>query len=207
MSSASPSVSGGAPAETAPQHGAGSHHGRQVGLVWAEARGGVIGTGGDMPWHLPEDGAHFRRTTAGAAVVMGRATWDSLPERFRPLPGRTNVVLSRAPDLELDGARVARSLEEALDVAADVAPGRVWVMGGGEVYRQALPLADLLVVTEIDLDVEGDTLAPQFGDGWSGTPVLHAGGDEREVTSDGWAVSRTGLRYRFVEYRRVAAAA
>lgn len=173
--------------------------GLRVGLVWAEARGGVIGSGGAMPWHLPEDGAHFRRTTAGSAVVMGRATWDSLPERFRPLPGRTNIVLTRAPGLALDGAEVVGSLSAALAVAADVSSGRAWVMGGGAVYRQALAVADLLVVTEIDVDVEGDTYAPEIGPGWDAVPVLGEGCD-----ADGWALSRTGLRFRFVEHRRVA---
>lgn len=173
-----------------------------VGLVWAQARDGVIGAGGTMPWHLPEDGAHFRRTTAGAAVVMGRATWDSLPERFRPLPGRTNVVLTRSPGLELAGAVVVGSLDEALGVAADASPGRTWVMGGGEVYRQALPLADLLVVTEIDTEVEGDTRAPEVGDGWDSVPVVGEATD-----AAGWSTSRTGLRFRFVEHRRVGAGA
>ncbi len=173
--------------------------GLQVGLVWAEARGGVIGAAGTMPWHLPEDGAHFRRTTAGSAVVMGRATWDSLPERFRPLPGRTNIVLTRTPGLTLEGAVVVGSLDEALTAAADLSSARVWVMGGGEVYRQALAVADLLVVTEIDTDVEGDTHAPEIGAGWDAVPVLGEGCD-----ADGWALSRTGLRFRFVEHRRVA---
>lgn len=170
----------------------------RVGLIWAEARGGVIGAGGAMPWHLPEDGAHFRRTTAGSAVVMGRATWDSLPERFRPLPGRTNIVLTRTPGLTLEGAVVVGSLDEALSAAADVSSARVWVMGGGEVYRQALAVADLLVVTEIDVNVEGDTHAPQTGAGWDAVAVLGEGCD-----ADGWALSRTGLRFRFVEHRRV----
>ncbi|KQU00503.1 dihydrofolate reductase [Sanguibacter sp. Leaf3] len=172
---------------------------QQVGLVWAQARGGVIGAGGTMPWHLPEDGAHFRRTTAGSVVVMGRATWDSLPSRFRPLPGRTNIVLTRAPGLALEGAEVVGSLEEALAVAADRSPARVWVMGGGEVYRQALAVADLLVVTEIDTQVDGDTYAPEIGDGWVAEPVV---GDESGP--DGWTQSRTGLRFRFVEHRRAA---
>jgi len=175
---------------------------QRVGLVWAQARDGVIGAGGTMPWHLPEDGAHFRRTTAGAAVVMGRATWDSLPERFRPLPGRTNVVLTRSPGLVLPGAVVVGSLDEALEVAADAAPGRTWVMGGGEVYRQALTLADLLVVTEIDTEVEGDTRAPEVGDGWDAVPVVDGTTD-----ADGWSTSRTGLRFRFVEHRRTGSPA
>lgn len=170
-----------------------------VGLVWAQARGGVIGSGGAMPWHLPEDGAHFRRTTSGAAVIMGRATWDSLPERFRPLPGRSNVVLSRRADLELDGATVVRSLDAALEVAAVVSPGRVWVIGGGEVYREAVARADLLVVTEIDTEVEGDTLAPEIGAGWSAAPVV-----DEKTDPEGWTVSTTGLRFRFVEHRRSA---
>lgn len=192
---------------TAPQPTPDAGHPRQageqqVGLVWAQARGGVIGASGTMPWHLPEDGAHFRRTTAGAAVVMGRATWDSLPERFRPLPGRINVVLTRSAGLELPGAVVVGSLDEALAAAADRAPGRTWVMGGGEVYRQAIEHADLLVVTEIDTDAAGDTRAPEVGEGWWSAPVV---GDETDA--EGWSTSRTGLRFRVVEHRRTGAQA
>ena len=165
----------------------------KVGLIWAQARNGVIGKGGVMPWHLPEDLAHFREVTDGHPVVMGRATWLSLPDRFRPLPGRLNVVLSRDPAFVASGARVAASLGAALAVAHDEAAsasGEVWVMGGAAVYAAALPLADVLEVTEVDLDVPGDAFAPDVDpDGW------------RTVTGP-WLTSGTGLRYRFVRRTR-----
>ncbi|GAB6897432.1 dihydrofolate reductase [Kineosporia succinea] len=156
----------------------------RVRMIWAQARGGVIGRDGDIPWHVPEDQANFRRLTKGSAVVMGRATWDSLPERFRPLPDRLNLVLTRDPMWDAPGACVVHSPQEALGRAQDV-----WVIGGGAVYAEYLPLAVELVVTEIDLDVEGDTHAPAIGAGWEGEP-----GD--------WLESRTGTRYRFTTYRR-----
>jgi dihydrofolate reductase len=160
-----------------------------LGLVWAQARGGVIGADGGLPWHLPEDLARFRALTTGSTVVMGRATWESLPDAFRPLPGRRNVVLSRRPGFLAPGATVASSLEQAL---AGVA-GDVWVIGGASVYRSALPLADLAVVTEIDAAYDGDTLAPEPGPDWA--PV------EREP-AEGWLESRTGLRYRVTRLAR-----
>ena len=101
-------------------------------LVWAQATGGVIGADGVMPWHLPEDLAHFRRTTAGAPVLMGRTTWESLPERFRPLPGRANIVVSRQIGYPAPGALVVDSIEAGRAAAG---PGRTWVMGGAQIYR------------------------------------------------------------------------
>jgi dihydrofolate reductase len=159
-----------------------------VGLVWAQDRGGVIGRDGALPWHLPEDLAHFRALTRGATVVMGRATWESLPERFRPLPGRRNVVLSRRPGYRAAGADVRDSLDAAL---ADV-EGPVWVIGGAQVYEQAKSLADRATVTEVDVRVDGDALAPRLDGRW------------RRLATDpaeGWHRSTTGLAYRFVEYR------
>ena len=160
-----------------------------LGLVWAQARGGVIGADGGLPWHLPEDLARFKTLTTGATVVMGRATWESLPGAVRPLPGRRKVVLSRRPGFRAPGATVATSLEEALAGAS----GDVWVIGGASVYRSALPLADLAVVTEIDAAYDGDTLAPEPGPDWE--PV------EREP-AEGWLESRTGLRYRVTRLAR-----
>jgi dihydrofolate reductase len=161
----------------------------RVGLVWAEARGGVIGAGGGMPWHVPEDLAHFKAVTDGSPVVMGRRTWESLPERFRPLPGRTNLVVTRRADWSADGAVRAGSLDEALrNAGAD----RAWVIGGGQLYREAIGGADLLEVTQLDLDVHGDTYAPATT-GWQ--PVA-------ADPASGWHTSRTGIRYRFVRYER-----
>ncbi|GLY30251.1 dihydrofolate reductase [Kineosporia sp. NBRC 101731] len=155
-------------------------------LIWAQARGGVIGRDGDIPWHVPEDQANFRRLTRGCAVIMGRATWDSLPERFRPLPDRVNVVLTRDPSWKADGAVVAHTPHKARELAGD---GDIWVIGGGAVYAEYLPAADQLVVTEVDLAPAGDTYAPETGSEWVPEP-----GD--------WLESRTGTRYRFITYRR-----
>lgn len=163
-----------------------------VALVWAQARGGVIGRDGGLPWHLPEDLAHFRALTRGATVVMGRATWESLPERFRPLPGRRNVVLSRRADFQPTGADVRADLAAALAEATDAT---VWVIGGAQVYAAALADADRLVVTEIDEAVDGDAHAPSIDPEW-------------ELVSrdpaQGWHTSTSGLPYRFCEYRRRA---
>ena len=160
-----------------------------VTLVWAEAHGGVIGSGGDIPWHIPEDMAHFKELTSGAPVIMGRRTWDSLPERFRPLPDRRNIVVTRRAGWTAPGAEVIHSVDAELFARL---PGDVWVMGGGEIYRQSLPFASRLEVTEVDLDVDGDTVAPRIDESWKRTV------DPEE----GWHLSRTGIRYRFGSYTR-----
>lgn len=127
-------------------------------LILARARNGVIGRGGSLPWHLPEDLAHFKRTTLGHPVIMGRKTWDSIG---RPLPGRRNIVVSRDPGWQGDGALAARSLDEAVALAAADAAGPVFVIGGAQLYRQALQgRVDAIHVTEIDADFAGDTLFP-----------------------------------------------
>ena len=168
-----------------------------IGLIWAEAHDGVIGSGGTMPWHLPEDLAHFRAITGDSAVVMGRRTWESLPERFRPLPGRLNIVVTRRPDWQADGALSAHSLDEAIAASGTDADATIWVIGGAELYSSAIAHADRLEVTEIDLDVDGDTFAPAIGEGWT------AAARDPET---GWYDSRTGLRYRFVRYERTGIA-
>jgi dihydrofolate reductase len=129
-------------------------------LIAAMARGRVIGLGDALPWHLPEDMAHFRAATRGHPVIMGRKTWDSLPERFRPLPGRRNIVLTRQSAWRPPGAEALPSLAAAL--AATAAAERVFVIGGAELYAAALPLADTLMLTEIDADIAGDTRFPPF---------------------------------------------
>ena len=162
----------------------------RIGLVWAEAAGGVIGADGGMPWYVPEDLAHFKDVTAQHPVVMGRRTWESLPEGFRPLPGRANIVVTRSAQWASEGAQRAGSLDEALEAAGD--PERVWVIGGAGLFREAIGSADLLEVTELDLEVEGDTFAPPR-DGW------------RVVVADpaeGWHTSRRGIRYRFLRLER-----
>lgn len=162
----------------------------RLGLIWAEAHGGVIGKDGGMPWHVPEDLAHFRQLTSGAPVIMGRRTWESFPERFRPLPDRRNIVVTRSDAWAAVGAERASSLDDALALAAG-APA-VWVIGGAHLFAEAMPRASVLEVTELDLEVEGgDTFAPER-DGWM---VAEAAPDGSEGD---WAVSRTGIPYRFL---------
>ena len=136
-------------------------------LIFARARNGVIGHNNTLPWHLPEDLAHFKQTTLGQPVVMGRKTWESLPPKFRPLPGRTNIVVTRQKDWQAEGAVVAHSIEEAVQQCP--VDAQAWVMGGAEVYAQAMPLATRAVVTEIDADFEGDAFAPTFDATWQET--------------------------------------
>ena len=157
-------------------------------LIYARAANGVIGLNNTMPWHLPEDLAHFKQLTHGNPVVMGRKTWDSLPARFRPLPGRTNIVVTRNADRHADGVVGASSLEEALQAAASQGD-TIWVMGGAQIYAQALPLADAVEVTIIHQDFVGDAHAPTLGAEWT------------EVTRQDH-VSSQGLPYSFVRYER-----
>lgn len=163
-----------------------------IALIWAQAARGVIGRGGTLPWHLPEDLTRFRTLTHGATVVMGRRTWDSLPGRLRPLPGRRNVVLTRDRTWSAAGAQPRYDLDAALDEALDDG-GPVWVIGGAQVYVSTLARAGRLEITDLDLDVDGDALAPAIDASW--TP---AGCDP----PSGWRVSSTGLRYRFRSYLR-----
>lgn len=166
--------------------------------IWAQARDAagrpVIGSGGDMPWHLPEDLRHFSAMTRGAAVVMGRRTWESFPERYRPLPGRVNIVITSG-DAVLGADATVGSLDEALVAAARLSDSQdVWVIGGGRVYAEAMPRLDALEVTEIDLVADGDTYAPQIdADVWE------------MVADSGWRDSATGPRHRFLSFARPGA--
>jgi dihydrofolate reductase len=132
--------------------------GKRVVLIAAVARNGVIGSDGDIPWRIPEEFAHFKRTTLGHTLLMGRATYESIG---RPLPGRTTVVLTHSADWSGDGVRVAGSLDEALALA-DGLEGDVYVAGGAAVYAAALPVADEQLLTEVDLAPDGDTFYPAF---------------------------------------------
>lgn len=154
-----------------------------IGLIWAQAANGVIGRDNTIPWHLPADMARFRKLTAGSTVVMGRRTWESLPPRFRPLPGRRNVVLTRDPSWTDDGAEPVPDIETALRGAGDI-----WVIGGSAIYRAALPYADVLELTELREPIEGDAYAPCVPSDWI-------------LTNDGeWQVSGD-LHFRWRSYR------
>jgi dihydrofolate reductase len=158
-----------------------------VRMVWAQADGGVIGAGGALPWQLPEDLRLFRALTLGGTVVMGRRTWESLPPRFRPLPGRRNVVLSSTLEPQA-GMTVVRTVADVLALDGDL-----WVIGGGAVYQALLPHADEVVVTEVGAELAGDTWAPQL------EPDRELG---VRVPAEGWAESAGGLRFRVSQWRR-----
>ncbi|SLN46781.1 Dihydrofolate reductase [Roseovarius albus] len=134
-------------------------------LIAARARNGAIGRDGDMPWHLPEDLAFFKRETEGGAVIMGRKTWNSLPEAVRPLPGRLNLVVSSNPDC---APRTFGTIEDAIAEAEGQGYRRIYCIGGGQLYAGMMPIADRLIVTEVDLMVDdADTFFPVFsGDNW-----------------------------------------
>lgn len=152
-------------------------------LVWAQSLSGVIGRDNAIPWRVPEDMARFKELTMGRTVLMGRLTWESLPAKFRPLPGRRNVVVSRDPGYVAEGAEVITTLPDDFDG---------WVIGGAQLYALALPLADRCEVTEIDIDLrrdDHDAVAPPLDESWAGT--------EGE-----WLTSSSGLRYRFNSYVR-----
>ena len=145
----------------------------EIALIYARAANGTIGKDGAMPWHLAEDMAHFKQLTQGCPVVMGRKTWDSLPARFRPLPGRRNIVVTRQIDWTQNGVQRASSLPEALQICEQKGGdgdggdgGTVWIMGGAQIYAQALPLANRVEVTEIAQDFDGDAFAPVLGPEW-----------------------------------------
>ena len=157
-----------------------------VGLIWAQSPSGVIGRAGGIPWRLPEDQARFKELTLGHTVVMGRLTWESLPTKVRPLPGRKNVVVTRQAGYMAERATVVGSLDEALT------DDETWVIGGGEIYALALPAATRCEVTEVEVDLrreDDDVVAPVLDEAWAG------------VEGD-WMTSTSGLRYRFLSYQR-----
>ena len=157
-------------------------------LIAAVARNGVIGKDNQLLWHLPGDMRYFRETTRGKPVIMGRKTWESLPEKFRPLPGRLNVVVSRNPDYAAPGAVLAGLLADALGKAGN--EGEIFVIGGADLYRQALPLAGRLYLTEIAADFDGDARFPEIDP------------DEWPEVSRSRPVEENGLAYAFAVYQR-----
>jgi dihydrofolate reductase len=157
-------------------------------LIAAVPRNGAIGLGNALVWSEPEDLRHLRRVTMGCPVIMGRKTWDSLPARFRPLPGRRNIVVTRDPAWRDTGADAVGSMIEALALAAGAA--KAFVIGGAQTYALALPFADELVLTEIDADLPGDTFFPA----WDRT-LFTATAREPHTSADG-----TG--YHFTTYTK-----
>lgn len=174
----------------------------RVGMIWAQGLNGVIGRDGTMPWHLPEDLRHFRELTVNHPVVMGRRTWESFPEQFRPLPDRTNIVVSRTLTMDDEiaaqqapGAVVVPDFQAGLNAALESdGLDQVWVIGGSSIYEQALDVATVVERTLIKAEPEGDTYAPELDESWQRTRVEPA---------EGWARSREGLEYRYERWERV----
>ena len=163
---------------------------QRLALIAAVARNGAIGRDNNLLFREPADQRHFRDTTLGCPVIMGRKTWDSLPARFRPLPGRRNLVLSRDAAFRAEGAEVVASLDDALALVGDADAPRAFVIGGAQLYALALPRADELVLTEIDADLPGDVFFPA----WDRAQFVE--------TTRRSAVSAAGLPYAFVSYQR-----
>lgn len=185
-----------------------------VNLIWAEARDkdgreGAIGNQGGMPWHCPEDMRRFKELTVSHPVIMGRRTWESLDQRFRPLPNRDNIVVTRDPEYRAMGATVVDSLDDALDLARQEAipddgmdRSEIWVIGGGQLYREAMTLANRAYVTQLDLNVDADTYAPNM------TAAVERGDWEiaertNWIAAESEASTSCGIaRYRFLTYVR-----
>lgn len=170
-------------------------------MVWAQSLDRVIGLEGDMPWHVPEDLQHFKRVTLGEVLVMGRNTWASFPDSVRPLPGRTSVVVSQSltedpsdPKLKEENVYVAADLQAGLDLAGELKTGhKIWVIGGGSLYDQALELATVVERSVFNLNVDGDTYAPELDDSWHLTA---------QDPANGWHMSKTSVQYRFERWER-----
>ncbi|SFU87745.1 dihydrofolate reductase [Polaromonas sp. YR568] len=159
----------------------------RIHMIFARAANGVIGRDNTIPWRLPEDMAHFKRLTTGWPVIMGRKTWDSLPPKFRPLPGRANIVITRQASWKETGAETAASLADALALCAS--SDEVWVIGGAQIYAQAMPLAERIEVTVIAEEFEGDAYAPTLGPEW------------REAAREDH-VSASGMKFSFITYQK-----
>ncbi|OIQ74387.1 dihydrofolate reductase [mine drainage metagenome] len=166
-----------------------------INLIWAQAKNRVIGNHGTMPWHIPEDLAHFRHLTENNPVIMGRKTWESLPPRFRPLPNRKNIVLTRQPNWGT--AYSNRDVIKANSIEAAVTPQivgsgvkDVWVIGGGQIYQQYLPMASRVEITEIQAEFDGDTIAPVLDSNWKEIGRIKN-------------ISSSGIEFDFVSYLRV----
>lgn len=180
-----------------------------INLIWAQARSldgrsGAIGNAGGMPWHLREDLRRFADLTVSHPVIMGRKTWESLGNKYRPLPNRDNIVISHDPQYGAAGATVVDSWKAALGIASEEAipddgidRTEIWVIGGGAVFRECLPFAASAYVTQIDAEVEADTFAPNI-------EALVSSGEWRQAETGEWRIpssdTDTVKRFRFVRF-------
>lgn len=133
-----------------------------ISLIAALTENRVIGKNNDLPWRLPDDMKYFMRTTTGHHVIMGRKNYDSLPPNFKPLPNRTNIVVTRQEDFEAKGCTIVNSIKAGIDMARTNKEKELFIIGGAQIYEQALPMAHRLYLTEIKTTMEGDTFFPAY---------------------------------------------
>jgi len=151
-----------------------------ISLIAALSENRVIGKNNDLPWHLPDDMKYFMQTTKGHHVIMGRKNYDSIPEKFRPLPNRTNIVVTRQINFQAPGCLVVHSIEKGLEVARQKSETEVFIIGGSEIYNQGFMIANRLYLTEIQAHIEGDTYFPEFDKSqWKEVSRNHHLSDER----------------------------
>jgi dihydrofolate reductase len=151
-----------------------------ISLIAALTKNHVIGKNNDLPWHLPDDMKYFMQTTKGHHVVMGRKNYDSIPEKFRPLPNRTNIVVTRQPNWKAERCLTVNSLQEAINIAKQNNEPELFIIGGAEIYQLAFPLTQRMYLTEIQTELSGDTFFPAFSPKeWKETSRKHHPIDER----------------------------
>ncbi|MFY0601837.1 MAG: dihydrofolate reductase [Cyclobacteriaceae bacterium] len=153
-----------------------------ISMIAAMSRNRVIGRNNDLPWHLPDDFNFFKQTTDGHVVIMGRKNFESLPPRFKPLPNRTNLIITRSKEYKADGTVVLNSLESAIKEASRNNPDEIFIIGGGEIYKLGLNLSNRIYLTEIDAEIDGDTYFPEFDKTeWKEVSRVHHPTDERHL--------------------------
>ncbi|MEM6643116.1 MAG: dihydrofolate reductase [Bacteroidota bacterium] len=151
-------------------------------MIAAMGTNRVIGKDNDLPWHLPDDFKYFQKTTKGHHVLMGRKNWESLPHKFKPLPERTNLIITRQADYKAEGATIIQSIQEGKRLAKDANETELFIIGGGEIYRIGLESADRIYLTEIDSDFDGDITFPQFlSEEWKETSRVHHPRDSKHA--------------------------
>ena len=135
----------------------------KISIVVAASDNNAIGAGGALLWHLPKDMKYFKEVTMGHHVLMGRKTWESIPEKYRPLPGRVNIVITRQKDFKADGAVVVKDLDEGIALAKKAGETELMVIGGGEIYKQVFPKTDKVYLTKVHATfIEADTFSPDI---------------------------------------------
>ncbi len=153
-----------------------------ISLIAALTKNHVIGKNNDLPWHLPDDMKYFMQTTKGHHVIMGRKNYDSIPEKFRPLPNRTNIVVTRQPNWQAEKCITVNSLQDAVNIAKQNNETELFIIGGAEIYQIGFPLTQRMYLTEIQTELAGDTFFPTFSKSeWKETSRVHHAKDERHA--------------------------